>query len=55
MHCAQTVFIETGTTKTLAQLHKETNWTETVLKPVVSGAARYTYKLNQPVVHFELK
>jgi len=51
VHCAQTLFIEASSKKTLAQLHKETNWTETVLKPVVSGAARHTYKLNLKNLH----
>ncbi|HHC79678.1 MAG TPA: hypothetical protein ENK46_07340 [Flavobacteriia bacterium] len=45
VHCAPTLFIEAGTAKTLAQLHKETQWETTILKPVVSGAARHTYKL----------
>jgi glutathione synthase/RimK-type ligase-like ATP-grasp enzyme len=51
VHCTQTLFIEAGTKKTLTQLHKETNWTETVLKPVVSGTARHTYKLNLYNLH----
>jgi len=51
VHCCPTLFIETGTNKTLTQFHKENNWTETVLKPVVSGAARHTYKLNPENLH----
>ncbi len=51
VHCAQTLFIETGTKKTLKQLHKETSWTETVLKPVISGTARHTYKLSSENLH----
>ena len=46
VHIAKTHFIETGTQVTLAQLHNQLNWKETVLKPSVSGAARHTYKLN---------
>lgn len=42
----KTEFIEVGTKTTLKDLHKTLNWTETVLKPCVSGAARHTYKLN---------
>ncbi|WP_375239973.1 RimK family alpha-L-glutamate ligase, partial [Aurantibacter sp.] len=43
---AETFFIEKGNSKTLAQLHQELDWKETVLKPCISGAARHTYKLN---------
>ncbi|WP_223033328.1 ATP-grasp domain-containing protein [Hanstruepera marina] len=43
---AKTHFIETGSQITLAQLHKQLNWEETVLKPCISGAARHTYKLS---------
>ena len=46
VHIAETLFIEKGDPRTLKDLHKETGWTETVLKPCVSGAARHTYKLN---------
>ncbi|MEO1030452.1 MAG: hypothetical protein AAFX55_03555 [Bacteroidota bacterium] len=46
VHIAETLFIETGTSKSLEELHAETGWTETVLKPCISGAARHTYKLN---------
>jgi len=46
VHCTPTLFIEIGTRKTLAQLHRETNWATTVLKPAISGAAKNTFKLN---------
>ncbi len=46
VHIAETLFVEKGDQRTLEDLHKETGWTETVLKPCVSGAARHTYKLN---------
>ena len=45
VHCIPSHYIEVGFDKTLAQLHQENNWTETILKPVISGAARHTYKL----------
>ncbi|AXG71104.1 cycloserine biosynthesis protein DcsG [Kordia sp. SMS9] len=41
-----TYFMEKGDTRSLAEIHKELSWTETVVKPCVSGAARHTYKLN---------
>lgn len=43
---AETLFIEKGDHRTLEQLHLETGWTETVLKPCISGAAKHTYRLN---------
>ena len=51
IHCTPTLFIEKGESKTLAQLHEQKNWKETVLKPVISGAARHTYKLNEENLH----
>ena len=41
-----TFFIEPKEKITLKELHQNNNWTETVLKPTISGAARHTYKLN---------
>lgn len=46
IHIAETLFIESGTNKTLQELLAQTNWNETVLKPCISGSARHTYKLN---------
>ena len=46
IHIAETCFIEPRTDITLAALHRQTGWTETVLKPCISGAARHTYLLN---------
>ena len=43
---AESHFIERGANVNLNQLHDILNWTETVLKPCISGAARHTYKLN---------
>ncbi len=41
-----TLITRKGKASTLAALHAETGWTETVLKPTVSGGARHTYRLN---------
>ena len=46
IHCTPTLFIEKGSLGTLAELHEQTNWENMVLKPVISGAARHTYKLD---------
>lgn len=46
VHIAETHFIEPNTSTTLKEIHNTLGWTETVLKPCVSGAARHTYKLN---------
>ena len=46
VHIAETLFIEIGDLRTLKDLHLETSWSETVLKPCISGGARHTYKLN---------
>ena len=47
VHIAETHYIEKGEKSTLQELHNELGWTETVLKPCISGGARHTYKLNQ--------
>jgi len=41
-----TLFIEKNTNTSLKKLHSETGWSQTILKPCISGAARHTYKLN---------
>jgi glutathione synthase/RimK-type ligase-like ATP-grasp enzyme len=46
VHIAETLFIAPHTTKRLEELHTQMGWTETVLKPCVSGGARHTYRLN---------
>jgi len=38
-------FVERGTKATLAELLAETRWSEAVVKPCVSGAARHTYRV----------
>lgn len=42
----ETRYLNRGTTATLASLHQETGWQETILKPCVAGSARHTYRLN---------
>ncbi|NOQ74017.1 MAG: hypothetical protein GQ574_18570 [Crocinitomix sp.] len=39
-------YIKRGSTQTLTSLHQKLGWTETVIKPTVSGSARHTYRLN---------
>lgn len=46
VHIAETFFIEKQSTQTLKSLHQQLGYTETVLKPCISGAARHTYKLS---------
>lgn len=41
-----TVYIEQGESAGLRDLHRQTGWSETILKPAVSGAARHTYRLD---------
>jgi glutathione synthase/RimK-type ligase-like ATP-grasp enzyme len=40
-------FLERGQPASLADLLGETGWSEAVIKPCVSGAARHTYRLNR--------
>ncbi len=42
-----TFFTDKGDKRSLKELHKEFNLTESVLKPCISGAGRHTYKLSQ--------
>jgi glutathione synthase/RimK-type ligase-like ATP-grasp enzyme len=42
----ESLFIETGNEKSLAQIHEETGWDKTVLKPCVSGGGRHTFLLD---------
>ena len=46
INIAPTLFIEKGGNITLKQLFEKTNWMEVVVKPAISGAARYTYRIN---------
>ncbi len=43
----QTIFIEPGEKRNLAEIAKNTGWQELVIKPAISGAARHTYRLNE--------
>lgn len=45
VHIPDTLFIPKGDTRTLKELHTETGWDHTVIKPNVSGAARETRQL----------
>ncbi len=40
-------FVERGSAATLATLLDETGWSEAVIKPCVSGAARHTYRVSR--------
>jgi glutathione synthase/RimK-type ligase-like ATP-grasp enzyme len=40
-------FLDRGTTRTLSDVLSETGWSEAVIKPCVSGAARHTYRVNR--------
>ena len=43
----KTEYIEASAKITLKELHSKLQWSETVLKPCVSGAGRHTYRLNK--------
>lgn len=45
VNVAPTLLLERGTEVYLAQKFADTGWSEAVLKPVVSGAARHTYRI----------
>jgi len=47
IRCAPSIFIEIGERTSLQELYKEHNFNETVLKPVVSGGGRHTYKIKK--------
>ena len=40
------LFIKKETKVTLSELFEKTRWTEAVIKPTISGAARHTYRIN---------
>jgi glutathione synthase/RimK-type ligase-like ATP-grasp enzyme len=46
VHTVPTHFIEAGTSASLPAVLNETGWDEAVLKPVISGAARHTYRID---------
>jgi glutathione synthase/RimK-type ligase-like ATP-grasp enzyme len=41
-----TVYVEPGDRRTLGEIIRETGWSDIILKPCVSGAARHTYRLH---------
>jgi glutathione synthase/RimK-type ligase-like ATP-grasp enzyme len=46
VHTVPTRFVEAGAAVTLPDVLADTGWDDAVLKPVVSGAARHTYRLD---------
>ncbi|MAD98158.1 MAG: hypothetical protein CMB99_12605 [Flavobacteriaceae bacterium] len=50
VNICETVFIEQGTSKSLSALAEEHNYSEFVLKPCISGAARETYRITSEMV-----
>lgn len=44
-------FVKKGSAMYLRDLHDHTGWYNTVLKPVISGAARHTYRLESATIH----
>ncbi|BBF83761.1 hypothetical protein DLM_0075 [Aquitalea magnusonii] len=46
INIVKTHYIEMGDRRTLAQCLAETGWTDAILKPVVSGSARHTYRIS---------
>ena len=41
-----TVYVEPGDQRSLREIFLKTGWSDIILKPAVSGAARHTYKLH---------
>jgi glutathione synthase/RimK-type ligase-like ATP-grasp enzyme len=46
VNIVETYFIQPNDTRTLKEIHTELGWTKTVLKPVISAAAKDTFKLD---------
>lgn len=46
-----TLFIDKGDKRTLHELFKTTGWNEGIIKPVVGGAARHTYRFDLHTTH----
>jgi glutathione synthase/RimK-type ligase-like ATP-grasp enzyme len=42
-----TIFIEKGEKRALSEISKDKIWTEFILKPAISGAARHTYRFSK--------
>lgn len=47
----ETIFVESGDSRTLSDLLYKSGWTDCIIKPSVSGAARHTYKLSKANVN----
>jgi len=47
VNVVETYFIEPGDTRTLKELHDMLGWTNTVLKPAISAAAKDTFRLSE--------
>lgn len=47
VNIAPTIFIEKGDEITLSKLFNKNKWSEAVIKPAISGAARHTYRITQ--------
>lgn len=47
VHVVETYFLNRGESSSLSEIFNAHNLTEAVLKPVVSGAARHTYRINE--------
>jgi len=51
LNVAPTEFLKRHTSKTLKSLFEKTGWSEAVLKPAISGAARNTYRITSDTSH----
>lgn len=51
IHIPPTHFIKAGSNHSLAELHEQTGWAETVIKPTISGGGFHTYRLNPNNYH----
>ena len=51
INIASTLFIEKNSNITLKKLLKKTTYSEAIIKPAISGAARHTYKVNNNNYH----
>ncbi|MEQ9402174.1 MAG: hypothetical protein RIM99_01205 [Cyclobacteriaceae bacterium] len=50
LNIVETCFIEPKDPRTLKEIHKETGWTDTVLKPCVSASAKDTFRLSPETI-----
>lgn len=50
IHIAPTLYLETNQPQRLIKLHRETNWEKTILKPVISGGGKHTYKITPETI-----